>query len=122
MDGFLKVAQIVVAVAVANVWLFRANSPSPFRGGSATTIREEFALYGLPAWSVGAVKAAKLACSALLLLGLAVPGLTPIGAFGMAAFLLGAVAMHLKIRDPLMKSLPAASLLVLSLYVGMQTL
>ncbi|MFM8999179.1 MAG: DoxX family protein [Actinomycetota bacterium] len=118
----VQALQVVIAVAVAIVWLVRPNTPSPFRGGSATTIREEFVVYGLPDWSFGAVRAAKLACAALLVVGLAVPSLTPIGAFGMAAFMVGAVAMHVKVRDPLMKSLPAAALLVLSLYVGMQTL
>lgn len=122
MDMLVQALQIVIAVAVAIVWLVRPNTPSPFRGGSATTIREEFVVYGLPDWSFGAVRAAKLACAALLVVGFAVPSLTPIGAFGMAAFMVGAVAMHVKVRDPLMKSLPAAALLVLSLYVGMQTL
>ena len=122
MDIVVQALQVVIAIAVAVVWLVRPNTPSPFRGGSATTIREEFAVYGLPDWSVGAVRAAKLACAALLLLGLAVPSLTPIGAFGMAAFMVGAVAMHVKVRDPLMKSLPAGALLLLSLYVGASTL
>ena len=122
MDIVVQALQVVIAIAVAVVWLVRPNTPSPFRGGSATTIREEFAVYGLPDWSVGAVRAAKLACAALLLLGFAVPSLTPIGAFGMAAFMVGAVAMHVKVRDPLMKSLPAGALLLLSLYVGASTL
>ena len=26
--------QIAIAVGIVNVWLFRANSPSPYRGGS----------------------------------------------------------------------------------------
>lgn len=122
MDLLVKALQVGIAISVAIVWLVRPNTPSPFRGGSATTIREEFVVYGLPEWSVAAVRAAKLACAALLLVGFAYPALTPIGAFGMAAFMVGAVAMHVKVRDPLMKSLPAASLLVLSLYVGMATL
>lgn len=122
MDMLVQILQVVIALAVATVWLVRPNTPSPFRGGSATNIREEFAVYGLPAWSVAAVRAAKLTCSALLLLGLAVPALTPVGAFGMAVFLLGAVAMHVKVRDPLLKALPSGTLLLLSLYVGIATL
>jgi hypothetical protein len=34
--------------------------------------------------------------------------------------MLGAVAMHVKVKDPLTKSLPALSLLVLSLIVAAQ--
>lgn len=36
--------------------------------------------------------------------------------------LLGAVAMHVKVRDPLQKALPSGTLLLLSLSVGMSTL
>jgi hypothetical protein len=122
MDAIVKVVQIVIALGVANVWLFRAEKATPFRGGDATTIREEWVVYGLPEWSLAAVKFSKLALAACLVLGLFVPVLTLVGAFGMAAFMVGAVAMHVKVRDPLMKSMPAAVLLVLSLYVGMAAL
>lgn len=122
MDIIVKVVQVVIGLAVANVWLFRENKPTPYRGGNATTFREEWAVYGLPEWSLAPVKFAKLALAACLILGLFVPALTLVGAFGMAAFMVGAVAMHVKVRDPLMKSMPAALLLALSLYVGMAAL
>lgn len=122
VDIIVKIVQVVVALAVANVWLFRENQPTPYRGGNATTFREEWVVYGLPEWSLAPVKFAKLALAACLILGLFVPVLTLVGAFGMAAFMAGAVAMHLKVRDPLLKSMPATLFLVLSLYVGIAAL
>ena len=40
-------------------------------------------------------------------------------AMGMAVLMLGAMSMHLKVRDPLKKSLPAFTLLVLSVIVAL---
>lgn len=112
-------AQIVVALTVANVWLLRAEQPTPFRGGSAQTLREEFAAYGLPSWSLPVVRALKLACAALLLAGIASPTLALYGAYGMAFFMVGAIAVHLKIRDPLMKAMPATVMLALCLFIAL---
>jgi hypothetical protein len=41
-----------------------------------------------------------------------------VGASGMGGLMLAAVAMHMKVRDPLVKALPAAALLLLSLIVA----
>jgi len=38
---------------------------------------------------------------------------------GMAALMIGALVMHLKVKDPLRKSLPALLLLVLSLSIAL---
>ena len=46
---YLSIAfQLIVGVSILNVWLIQANKATPWRGGSATTIKEEFAAYGLP--------------------------------------------------------------------------
>jgi hypothetical protein len=42
-----------------------------------------------------------------------------IAAYGIAFLMLGAVSMHLKIGDPLKKSLPAFTFLVLSLVIAL---
>lgn len=47
------------------------------------------------------------------------PALTRPAAMGMAGLMLGAMSMHLKVRDPLKKSLPAFTLLVLSVIVAL---
>lgn len=82
---------------------------------------EEFAVYGLPAWFMKVVMALKLTCATFLLLGLAFPDLVLIGALGMVVLMVGAVAMHMRVRDDLRKTLPAAGMLFLSLFVAFST-
>lgn len=118
MELLAKACQIVIALVVFNVWVLRPNKPTPFRGGNATTLREEFAVYGLPSWSFDVVRVVKLGFAALLLVGLGNTFLAMIGAWGIAALMLGAVAVHFKISDPVQKSMPAAVLLLLSLVVA----
>jgi hypothetical protein len=79
---------------------------------------EEFAAYGLPTWSVPAVGFFKLACAAALIAGIWVPVLVRPAAIGLAILMLGAVAMHIKVKDPAKKALPAFCMLVLCLVVA----
>ena len=45
---YLKyVLMAIVSSTVLNVWLFRFNKPTIYRGGQAKTMIEEFAAYGL---------------------------------------------------------------------------
>ncbi|UCG32126.1 MAG: DoxX family protein [Phycisphaerales bacterium] len=81
-------------------------------------MKEEFAVYGLPGWFMVAVGILKLSFATLLLSGVWLPVLTTPGAIGMAVLMAGAVTMHLKVGDPLMKALPSVTLLVLSFVVA----
>ena len=59
MDYISLALQCIVSISILNVWLLRKNSASQWRGGDATTIIEEFKVYGLPTWLcyvVGALK------------------------------------------------------------------
>jgi len=38
------VLQLVVGLGLLNVWLVRSRSATEYRGGSATSLREEFAV------------------------------------------------------------------------------
>ena len=38
---------LFVSILVTNVWLFRFNKETPYRGGEAKNMIEEFAAYGL---------------------------------------------------------------------------
>lgn len=53
----------------------------------------------------------------LLLLSIWRAVLTRPAAIGIAVLMLGAVSMHLKVRDPIKKTLPAQTLLALSCVV-----
>jgi len=109
--------QIVIALGLLNVWLLRAGKPSSWRGGSARNMKEEFEVYGLPSWFMRAVGFLKVTLAILLIAGIWLPAVTK-PAVGVAAVVMaGAVAMHVKVKDPMMRSLPALALLVLSLVV-----
>jgi uncharacterized membrane protein YphA (DoxX/SURF4 family) len=115
MELFSAICQVLVGVSVLNVWLIRSQKSTPYRGGNARTIFEEFDVYGLPAWSVYVIGASKVVLAVFLLAGLWIQQLATIGGVGMAVFMLGAVAMHIKVQDPIKKSMPAAIFLLLSL-------
>lgn len=111
---YLRIAlQLFVALGILNVWLLRANKPSAYRGGNARNLREEFLAYGLPAESMYLVGAIKILLALALIAGIWFPLLVLPAAIGMGLMMLGAVAMHVKIKDPLHKSLPAAGLALL---------
>lgn len=112
------VLQVVIALGIANVWLLRSDKATAYRGGSATNMKEEFAAYGLPAWFMQVIGAAKLILAAALLIGIWVPELVQPAAIGMAALMLGAVSMHVKVQDPLKRSLPALAMLAMSVAVA----
>ena len=113
MEILLPACQIIVGCGLLNVWLLRFNKSTAYRGGSAANMREEFAAYGLPAWSCYLVGVLKVGSALALLAGLVHPPLVLPAAIVIAMLMAGAVAMHLKVGDPFKKSLPALSVLIL---------
>jgi hypothetical protein len=107
--------QVVIAASIFNVWLIRFRKPTNWRGGTAKSMKEEFKAYGLPLWFMKLIGFLKLTLASLLIAGIFVPVLIKPAAIGMAVLMLGAVTMHIKVKDPVVKSFPAFSFLVLSL-------
>ena len=107
------ILQIIVALGLLNVWLVRARASSAYRGGSAQSLKEEFATYGLPEWSFYTVGALKVGSAVLLVVGIWVPVLVRPPAFIVAVLMVGALAMHAKAKDSLKKFLPALLMLLL---------
>ena len=118
MGLLVTLIQLFVAIAMLDVWLIRYNSPGRFRGGEAKTMVEEFQVYGLPDWLRQVVRVLKLSFGALMVIGIWVPELAVLAGIGLAILMVGAVSMHLKVKDPLYKALPSFSFLVLSLAVA----
>ena len=114
MGPILIACQIAAALGLLNVWLLRSNRATPYRGGAARSMREEFAAYGLPAWSVAAVGGLKVGAALALLAGLWYPVLVRPAAVVVGVLMVGALAMHRKVRDPLTKYVPAAVMLTLA--------
>lgn len=76
-------------------------------------MREEFEVYGLPPSFMFAVGAVKISLAALLIAGLWFPMLTQPAAIALAMLMGGAVAMHLKVKNRLKRSVPAMAIFVL---------
>lgn len=114
MEKIIPFLQIVIALGIFNVWCIRLNKSSDYRGKNAKNMEEEFRAYGLSRPIMFLIGAAKIILAVSLLVGLWHPHLARTAAAGMAGLMLGAVAMHLKVHDPLRKSLPAAAMFLMS--------
>ncbi|MCU0310956.1 MAG: DoxX family protein [Acidimicrobiales bacterium] len=109
-----KVAQTVAALWILNVWFNRFNKDTGYRGGDAKNMKEEFEVYGLSETQMYAVGAAKVGLAGLMLAGNVVPRVTRPASIGLAAFMLGAIGMHIKVGDPVKRYLPALTVFSLS--------
>jgi uncharacterized membrane protein YphA (DoxX/SURF4 family) len=109
--------QLIVGLGLLNVWLVRARSATSYRGGAARTLQEEFAAYGLPGFVFYLVGMLKVGAAIALIAGVWIELPVQAAAGLVAVLMIGALAMHLKVGDPPMKSLPAAAMLALSVAI-----
>ena len=118
MRTIMVILQLTAALGLLNVWLLRFNRRTAYRGGAAASMPEEFAAYGLPAWFAYVVGTLKVGAALALIAGIWFPAVMLPAAALICVLMLGALAMHAKIGDPLRKSLPALGMLVLCLAIG----
>lgn len=111
----LIVAKVIIAITIFNVWLVRVNKPTPWRGGDAKSMKEEFETYGLSKSIMYFVGAIKLALAIVLVISIWVTKWSTLAAGAMGIFMLGAIAMHIKVADPKIRSFPALILLLLAI-------
>ncbi len=111
------ILQIIVALGLLNVWLVRARASTAYRGGSAQSLKEEFATYGLPEWTFYVVGALKIVSAVLLIVGIWVPALIRPPALIVAVLMVGALAMHAKAKDSPTKFLPALLMLLMCIAI-----
>ncbi len=116
-NGIIYVFQAVIGLSVLRVWLININKPSKWRGGNALSMKEEFKVYGLPDWFLYMVGFLKVTFSLGLIVGFWIPDTIVPSALGIAFFMFFAILMHLKVKDPIIKSLPATTFLVLSVLI-----
>ena len=112
--SILSLLQLVVGLGLLNVWLVRARSSTEYRGGDAKTLREEFDAYGLPDAAFYVVGGLKIVAGVVLVAGLWVDLPIRIAAGTVALLMVGALAMHVKVGDPLKRSVPAGLMLLMS--------
>lgn len=116
--NYIQVAlQISVAITIFNVWLFRFNKSTPWRGGNASSMKDEFTTYGLSDTMMYIVGGLKVLFGIGLIVGIAYPVTVNISAVGIIILMLGAIGMHIKVKDAPKKSFPAFLMLVFSLLI-----
>jgi DoxX-like family len=113
----LLILKSAVGFGILNVWILRFNKATPYRGGNARTMPEEFVAYGLPVWLTYVVGALKVLSALWLLGGIWAPLPAAPAATVLCVLMVGALLMHVKVRDPLLRSVPAALMLALNLAI-----
>ena len=107
----IMVLQLIIAVGLINVWLFRFKKATDYRGGHATNMKEEFIAYGLPVWLMYFVGAMKISIAIMLIISFWVEELLVYNLVALAVLMIAAVFMHVKVKDPIKKSYPALSII-----------
>ncbi len=110
----INIINIIIAMGILNVWIIRYDLETQWRGGGSKNLMEEFSTYGLPLWFMYFVGFAKISLAILLFLGIWINEFSFLGSIGISVLMAGAVLMHIKVQDPLKKSIPAFLMLVLS--------
>jgi len=106
MTNYSIVAQIIVALSIIIVWVFRFDN-----------IVKEFKEYCLSDLTRSIVGAAKIALSTLLIAGIWYPDLVLIPALLLAFLMLSAQYFHFKAGNPWQKRIPSLVLLLLCLFI-----
>jgi uncharacterized membrane protein YphA (DoxX/SURF4 family) len=111
---YSNILQVIAAIGLLNVWIFRFNKPTNYRGGSAKNLREEFQEYGLPVWCCYLVGVLKVISAILFIVGIWFNPVVLPASIVVTYLMSIAVLMHLIIRDPLKKAMPAITLLTMA--------
>ena len=102
MENLVRLAQLVLALSVAYVWIFRFHN-----------VVKEFIQFGLNDITRNFVGVSKIALSTLLVAGIWYPALVQIPAVLMGLFMMAAQYFHFKIKNTFIKHLPSLILLIL---------
>ena len=112
-----KVLSVFVGLTVINVWLFRSGKTTPYRGGNATNLLDEFEVYGLEEYFL-IIGIVKVSLAIILLFSLYFNKLRFFSSSGIAIMMMVAIYMHVSVGDDLIKSMPASILLISSLIIA----
>ena len=110
------VVSFFVSILVTNVWLFRFNKETPYRGDAINMI-EEFAEYGLNTNIMYLVGFLKIVASIGLIIGLLKTKISIYSSLLMSILMIGAIYFHFKISDPAIKYFPSVLMLLCSIFI-----
>jgi len=117
IDYLLIILKVIIGISILNVWLIQPQKSTRWRGGNATTIVEEFKVYGFSKSFCYVIGFLKVSLALLLLASIKFEVLTIVASLGLAALLTGSIIMHLIVKDKLYKSFPAFLFLVMNLTI-----
>lgn len=107
MTNYAIAAQVIVALSIGYVWIFRFDN-----------IVKEFKQYGLSDLTRTMVGASKIVFSTLLVAGIWYPDLVLIPALLIAFLMLAAQYFHFKVSNPWQKHMPSLFLLITCLFIS----
>ena len=107
MTNYSIIAQVIVALSIAYVWIFRFDN-----------IVKEFKQYGLSDLTRSMVGSTKIALSTLLVAGIWYSDLVLIPALFIAFLMFAAQYFHFKVNNPWQKHIPSLFLLILCLFIA----
>jgi len=107
MNNLALIAQVIVAISIVIVWVFRFDN-----------IVKEFKQYELSDLTRTMVGTAKIALATLLVAGIWYPSLVLIPALIMAFLMLSAQYFHFKVKNSWQKRMPSLFLLLLCLFIA----
>lgn len=107
MNNLALIAQLIVAVSIVIVWVFRFDN-----------IVKEFKQYSLSDLTRTIVGSTKIALATLLVAGIWYPSLVLIPALIMAFLMVSAQYFHFKVNNPWQKRMPSLFLLLLCLFIA----
>ena len=113
----IMILQLIIAIGLINVWLFRSNRSTSYRGGDANSLLEEFQVYGLEDYFL-IIGIIKVSLAIMLLLSLYFKKLSFFASLGIGFMMLVAVYMHVNVGDELIKSMPASVMLASCLIIA----
>ena len=110
MKNLLIISQLIVAISVLFVWIFRFHN-----------VEKEFKQFGLSVTIRSAVGASKIALATLLLVGLCQPSYVFYSSISMGFFMLSAQYFHFKVKNPIQKRIPSFIFLSLCVFIALQS-
>ena len=111
MEKLLILSQLIVAISVIVVWVFRREN-----------IIVEFEQYGISDTIRDIVGALKISLATILILGIWYNEFLLPSSLSMAFLMICAQFFHIKVRNPLTKFIPSICLLILCLFIAAKNL
>ena len=111
MEKLVVVSQLIVAISVIIVWVFRREN-----------IIVEFKKYGISDTIRDIVGALKISLATILILGIKYNEFLILSSLFMAFLMICAQYFHFKAKNPFNKFIPSLSLLILCLFIAAKNL